>query len=125
LRYREKSAFSRHTGRVPACPESKPRWSETMLDTLTLDNFVPYLNDTFWIRLEDGRVETRLVEATKMGSGSYAGRSPFSLVFAGPGRFALPQQTYLVEHEALGEMEIFLVCLGPDGAGMRYQAIFT
>ena len=97
-----------------------------MLDTFTLDNFVPRLNDTFWIRLEDGRVEMRLVEAHPWGSASPdASRTPFSLVFLGPGRFVLPQQTYRVEHDTLGGFDLFLVPIGPQGGGMRYEAVFT
>ena len=95
-----------------------------MLETFTLDNFVPHLHDTFWIRVDDQRVETRLVEAKSLGDQRRA-REAFSLVFVGPGRFVLPQRTYRVEHETLGDMDLFLVPIGPDGAGMRYEAVFT
>jgi hypothetical protein len=37
----------------------------------------------------------------------------------------LPQATYPVEHDELGRMEIFLVPIGPDGSGMRYEAVFA
>ena len=50
---------------------------------------------------------------------------PFSLVFVGPARFVLPQQTYRVEHDSLGELDLFLVPIGPNGGGMRYEAVFT
>lgn len=98
-----------------------------MLESFTVESFVPYLNDPFWIRLADGRVETRLAAATPLGPGDAAdgGRRPFSLLFHGPGRFTLPQQTYRVEHEALGEFDLFLVPIGPEGAAMRYEAVFT
>jgi hypothetical protein len=92
----------------------------------SLETFSPHVGDTFWIRLSDGRVETRLVEAHPWGSGGNGqSRAPFSLVFAGPGRFVLPQQIYRVEHEVLGEMEIFLVPIGPQREGMRYEAVFS
>lgn len=37
----------------------------------------------------------------------------------------VPQGIHRVEHEQLGSLEIFLVPLGPDQQGMRYEAIFT
>lgn len=36
-----------------------------------------------------------------------------------------PQGTYLVEHEQLGAHDLFIVPLGPDQNGMRYEVIFT
>jgi hypothetical protein len=49
----------------------------------------------------------------------------FSLVFRGPLKSHFLQGTYTVEHEKLGKFDLFLVPLGPDSAGMRYQAIFS
>jgi hypothetical protein len=95
-----------------------------MHDAFSLDVFSPLVGDTFWIRAEGKRVEARLTEASRLGTQN-GPRVPFSLVFVGPGRFVLPQQIYRVEHDKLGEMEIFLVPLGPEGEGMRYEAVFT
>ncbi len=70
-----------------------------------------------------------LVEATAIGcprqTGVAATREPFSLIFLGPMTTVLPQKTYLVEHEKMGAMEIFLVPIGPNGNGMQYQAVFN
>ena len=52
-------------------------------------------------------------------------REPFSLVFRGPRDFYLPQRVYKLEHSALGALEIFLVPIGPDDAGMRFEAVFN
>ena len=92
----------------------------------SLETFSPHVGDPFWILLQDGRVETRLAQAEAWGgAGEGRSRQPFSLLFVGPGRFVLPQQTYRVEHESLGEFDLFLVPLGPEGDGMRYEAVFT
>jgi hypothetical protein len=98
-----------------------------MHESFSLDRFAPHVGDTFWIRLSDGRVETRLVEAHPWGAtGSGSSRHPFSLIFLGPGRFVLPQQTYRLEHDAPGELDLFLVPIGPAGeGGMRYEAVFS
>jgi hypothetical protein len=36
-----------------------------------------------------------------------------------------PQGTYRLAQERLGALDVFLVPLGPDGEGMRYEAIFN
>jgi hypothetical protein len=37
----------------------------------------------------------------------------------------LPQHIYALEHTSLGKLELFLVPIGPDERGMRYQAVFV
>jgi len=68
-----------------------------------------------------------LIEVTEHGSGA-AGpqrRQPFSVLFRGPALPVLPQRTYVMDHNSLGRLELFLVPVGPDGQGMRYEAAFT
>lgn len=50
---------------------------------------------------------------------------PFSVFFRGPRTVVLPQRIYRLEHERMGTMEIFLVPVGPDEKGMRYEAVFN
>ena len=51
-------------------------------------------------------------------------RAPFAVIFRGPLEPLLPQRTYRFEHDALGSFELFIVPIGPDQAGMQYQAVF-
>lgn len=51
-------------------------------------------------------------------------RAPFSLLFHGPADGWLQQGTYTFEHDAMGRMDIFVVPLGSDAEGMRYEVIF-
>ena len=37
----------------------------------------------------------------------------------------VPQRIYGVEHARIGRLDLFLVPLGPDDAGQRYEAVFT
>lgn len=37
----------------------------------------------------------------------------------------LPQATYRIENANLGVLEVFLVPIGPDESGMRYEATFN
>jgi hypothetical protein len=53
-------------------------------------------------------------------------RTPFELLFheLGAERFA-PQQIFTLRHAELGELELFMVPLGPDERGMRYEAVIS
>lgn len=50
---------------------------------------------------------------------------PFSLVFAGPSAPLLAQGTYTLAIPTLGDIEVFLVPIGPGADGMRYEAVFN
>jgi len=97
-----------------------------MLDQLTQDDFKPLQGSTFQIRLNPQEtVPVELAEVSEVPDHEGPRRAPFSLVFRGAHRFVLPQGTYRVEHEKIGPMEIFLVPIGPDQKGMRYEAVFN
>lgn len=49
----------------------------------------------------------------------------FSLLFRGPLTPVLPQGIQALKHDQLGVLKLFLVPLGPDSHGMRYQAVFN
>ena len=92
-----------------------------MLEILTVDDFRPLQGDRFRIA-PDGApaVEVELVDVTEIPR-EPGGRAPFSLVFQGGPNPPLEQRIYRVEHDQLGELEIFLVPIAAD----RYEAIFT
>ena len=94
------------------------------LEALTAGDFAPLLHEPFRIDPGDGSpFSVALIEITEADSGAV--RQQFSLVFRGGPTPPLPQRIYAVEHERLGYVELFLVPLGPDGAGERYEAVFT
>ena len=110
-----------------------------MLDTFTTDTFAGRLGETFRI-VPEGRPEGRtpvvavLAEVTPLGrsatgrsvAGSDVGRpEAFSLVFRAPRDAQLAQRIHRLEHDALGAFELFLVPIGLDAEGMRYEAVFT
>ena len=103
-----------------------------MLETFEVGTFAPRIGEAFRIEADgSGWVETTLIEATPLGGGGdgdaeVAGRrAPFSLVFRGPRDRVLPQRIYRLAHAEMGEFELFLVPIGPDGEGMRYEAVFA
>ena len=102
-----------------------------MLDRFTLGTFSPLLGETFSLYADGAHaLPLELVEATDLQSSGRAPaadgrRAPFSLVFRGPHTPVAPQRIYPLEHPSIGRAELFLVPIGPDGQGMRYEAIFT
>jgi hypothetical protein len=104
-----------------------------MEEPLTSESFAPHVGERFeLVPAEGDPVEAVLVSCDETSYGereqwlATLDRVPFSLVFDAPGGELLPQQTFAVRHPQLGELDIFLVPLGPreDGA-MAYEAVFS
>lgn len=98
-----------------------------MLQDLTWESFGDCLNQVFRLRYDKGTIEVKLIECQKLGSqGRYQGqREPFSLIFLGPKQPVLPQRMYNFDFGQLGTLEIFIVPIGTDELGVKYQAVFT
>lgn len=92
-----------------------------------LDAFTPLLGEAFTVQVGDERVTATLVEAQSLREVQGVGRrsQQFSLVWRGPPGLVLPQQIYTVGHPAVGEMPLFLVCIGNSADGALYEAVFT
>lgn len=92
------------------------------------DNFSRNMNTKFTVKVESGEpVEIELVQVAVRQNepNEQAQMERFSAFFSGPQSAFLPQQTYEFEHPDMGEMEIFLVPIGVDNKGYRYEAIFN
>lgn len=98
------------------------------IEYLTFEHFSGRVGEAFDVPGEDG-VALELVDAAEGSQPGGRGpdgqeRTQFSLVFRGPGAPWLPQATHRLVHPELGELDLFLVPLGPDAEGMRYEAVF-
>ena len=97
-----------------------------MLEHLTHESFRPHVGTPFRVEYAPAASATlTLFEVTVLGGGGTAPRQPFSLLFRGPRAPVLPQRIYRLEHEGMGALELFIVPIGPDAEGLRYEAIFT
>lgn len=99
-----------------------------MLDQLQLSRFQPLVGQRFVLRSDvEGGADLHLVlvEVNALAHGDGRPRTPFSLVFRGPASPVMAQRIYRLEHEALGTLELFLVPIGRNAQGVRYEAIFT
>jgi hypothetical protein len=97
------------------------------LDELTEELFAQQLNTKFYVLFEERRVELELVgvEGDKSSMEKVKGVERFAVYFLGPEGIYLPQYTYRIEHEALGELAIFIVPVGKDKNRFRYEAVFS
>jgi L-ascorbate metabolism protein UlaG (beta-lactamase superfamily) len=99
-----------------------------MPEKLTEEAFTQQLHTKFRVRLgEEREAELELDEVKPFPTLTHS-RSDverFSLYFYGPGDIFLQQMTYRLEHEQMGEMDIFLVPVGQDARGFRYEAVFS
>lgn len=99
------------------------------IDWLTYDDFSGRVGDRFDAAVDDGStaplVLAEAIEGTAPGGTGPEGqaRLQFSLVFAGP--LGLSQGTYRLTHPELGDLDLFLVPIGRDGEGVRYEAAFA
>jgi hypothetical protein len=92
----------------------------------TLDDFAALLGERFDLQVDDAAsLPVELVEAQPLGGAAFGGRQAFSLLFNAPATPLLPQRIYRLAHARLPALDIFLVPVGADAAGGRYQAIFS
>lgn len=89
-----------------------------------LETFAPLLHQAFTLRFDAAAVEARLVEARSNGRAPAGHRQPFALVFATERGGPAAQGICAVEHPAVGVLELFVVPVGRNGAGYRYEACF-
>lgn len=100
-----------------------------MLESFQFQTFSPLVGQPFRVQVgSDEFLDLELIEATDLrvdGPPVAPGaRTPFSVLWRGPSTPILPQQIYRLEHEELGVFDLFLVPIGPDAHGMRYEAVF-
>ena len=82
------------------------------------------MNEGFTLHAGAEGLDLTLVEAKPLGASQRQGGA-FSLVFRAAAEADAPQGTYRLDNEHLGRLEVFLVPLGADEEGMRYEAVFA
>jgi hypothetical protein len=88
--------------------------------------FEPHVGSAFGMEVGEGEVvELELVAARALGPGSGPRRQPFALHLRSREASVRPQRIYTLSHPVLGRLELFLVPVGREGAGVLYEAIFN
>jgi hypothetical protein len=95
--------------------------------SLTKATFAPYVNTVFRIYPDTSKtLKTTLVSVADIGpvpDKTVAGRECFALNFRGSE--PLPQNTYRIEHDVLGRLDLLLVPIGKNKRGRYYQAVIN
>ena len=97
---------------------------------LTLESMRPWVGERFAVAPTQGEPFEAVLsecEPTPYGDPARpaAERTPFSLLFHAPVGALVPQQICVFRHEGAGELALFVVPLGPDERGMRYEAVIA
>ena len=99
-----------------------------MAHDLSAATFAAHLNSAFEVvEAAEPGLQLDLFEVRELGYQPHAPRpDPFVLTFVGPPDRLLDQRIHRLSHPVLGELEIFLVPIGPGGdARLRYEAVFN
>lgn len=97
-----------------------------MHENLTQETWIHYLEEDFHLDLGGANaLAVRLVSVTGFTHHSDPSRAAYSLLFCGPSEPILPQRTYQLVHSEMGELDVFLVPIGPQKHGMGYEAVFN
>lgn len=97
-----------------------------MIETFTFETFDGRAGERFRAHFDpDAPSVVELIEVTRHGEPPEGQREQFSLIFRGEPEPVHPQRIYAMEHDDLGSFELFLVPIGPDELGQRYEAVFA
>jgi Domain of unknown function (DUF6916) len=95
---------------------------------LTEQEFSKHLNTNFRVNVEAPKpIELELVEVQGYTSAEneQPGMERFSVFFSGPKDIQLLQCSYPLTHESMGSFDLFLVPIGLEDKGIRYEAVFN
>jgi hypothetical protein len=94
-----------------------------MPDDFSSSVFAEHLHTSFQLLTGGEPIPLELVlvkEARRSGNAEQ-----FSVIFRGPRARPFQQGTHGLTHEKLGRLDLFLVPIGRDETGYRYEAVFS
>jgi hypothetical protein len=99
------------------------------LGSFTMATFAGLLHNRFQLRVQRNRqIQLTLINVTDLASSAplTSEEECFSLLFRAPrGRESLRQNTYTMEHPALGAFRLFVVPMGGDRHARYYEAVIN
>ena len=98
-----------------------------MSTNLTELEFSKHIGTKFQIALGEREVGLTLAEVKGYmpKENEQGGMERFSVFFDGPADLMLPQKTYTLRHERMGEFDIFMTPISADAKAVRYEAVFN
>lgn len=90
------------------------------------DDFQACLNQTFLLKTDDYEDELELIQVDRMSQAQAPdGNEAFAVVFQSARPEPIPQRIYHMSNPQMGELELFIVPIGKDETGVRYEAVFS
>lgn len=96
------------------------------LSLIKADDFKTCLNQPIDVHFPDSTVPSVLTRITELNSYSPLERGAFSIEMQTTGDMACrPQGIYRINHPVIKDLDVFLVPIGKDSKGMKYEAVFS
>lgn len=92
---------------------------------IKMEDFNAIVGESVELSVNGVNLPATVSEVMPMTKHGDAERTPFSVLFITKQTEPLEQQIFSLQHAGLGQMDVFLVPLGPKGDGMSYEAVFT
>lgn len=93
---------------------------------LTEEEFSKHLNTKFRVKnVEPIELELTGIKGYLSKPNEETGMERFSAYFLGSGDHYLRQSVYVLDHDVMGEFELFLVPISQDERGYQYEAVFN
>ena len=99
-----------------------------MSEWQTEEEFRQHLNTQFRLVVDAPKpVDITLIAVESRPSDAHeeAGMERFSAIFKGSPEFLLQQSIYRLAHPQMGEFVVFLVPIGKEADGFRYEAVYN
>ncbi|MFF2094100.1 DUF6916 family protein [Paenibacillus sp. NPDC058174] len=81
------------------------------------------VGESFQVLGTEPLFELELIQVDDRGQAG--GFEQFALVFRGPEALFLPQQTVMLRHPEIEDETVFVVPIGKDTDGYRYEAVYS
>lgn len=99
-----------------------------MSEWQTAEEFSQHLNTPFRVQVDaPSPIDLTLVgvESRPSDATEEQGMERFSVFFSGSPDILLPQGTFMLAHPQMGEFYVFLVAIGKETNGYRYEAVYN
>jgi hypothetical protein len=95
-----------------------------MIEKLNSKSFLEHVNSEFKVQGPNAQpVSLRLAEVSERNTNPKV--EQFSLFFQGPRAPLLEQRIYRLQHEKLGDLDLFIVPVGLEPEGVLYECVFN
>jgi len=96
-----------------------------MLEKITHESFEALVGETLNLKAGETSFQADVESVTLLRENPGQGRRSFSVLLQAHDASNHGQQMYQISHPDLGELDLFLVPVGPGEKGMNYELVFN